>query len=178
MHRFYEKITWGYLCIHFHLFILAILVLPTAPVFADSLGKHPKVTIASFSFPPLLHATVTGEFSGTMGETVKRICEEGGINCDFNVLPLKRAYIQVKNGDVDALITINSGQLNDCCIPSEWSSPWTAGLFYFEGEEMIPGSPKELIGKSLIIVNGMKSPYFFAKDLDKMSDDGRLSLFT
>ena len=147
------------------------------PVFAVSLNKHPNVVISSFSFPPLLHATVDGGFSGTMGETVKMLCEKANLDCKFTVSPLKRTYKEVRSGTSDALITIDVGQLKDCCVPSEWTSPWTAGFFSSKGKNSIPQTQEGLIGKSLIVVSGMKSPYFFAKDLNALAKKRLLKLY-
>lgn len=136
-----------------------------------------KVTILSMAFPPILHATPTGAFSGTMGESVKALCENGGLDCDFEIVPLSRAYTMLREGSADALITINVQQLNGCCTPSDWQSPWTAGFFSNRGQATIPQAPAELDGRSLIVVLGMKSPYQFATDLDAMADKGRLTLY-
>lgn len=155
--------------------LLIIILCFIPPVYGDESDSISEVRIASFSFPPLLHGTASGVFSGTMGETVKALCKAGQLNCQFSVLPLKRAYQDIKRGRVDALITINAGQLDECCIASEWSSPWSAGLFALDSSA-IPESQDELIGKSLIIVGSMKSPYIFAKDLDALSTSGKLKL--
>ncbi len=162
------------------LLFVALIFMAAAPhAIADQ--DHTKegrktVRIVSFSFPPILHYSEEGEFSGTMGETVKMLCEASELDCGFDVVPLKRAYDQLKSGTADALITINVGQLKDCCIPSEWSSPWTAGFFSSNGEGAIPTSEEELIGKKIITVIGMKSPYAFAKNLDQMSADDLVSV--
>ncbi len=160
----------------FAVLLVAILIPVSSPAFATDPPKPLTATIASFSFPPILHTGVTGEFSGTMGETVKMLCQDAELTCDFMVTPLKRAYAQLRDGTVDALITINVNQLNDCCIPSDWSSPWTAGFFSSDGISAIPESREGLFGKALIVVNGMKSPYLFAKDLDKLHAERRLTL--
>lgn len=112
-----------------------------------------------------------------MWETVKMLCETADLNCNFEIVALKRAYHRIRSGDVDALVTINIGQLKDCCLASDWSSPWSAGFFSTTAKENIPDSQEDLQGKTLIVVNGMKSPYLFAKDLDTMSDESRLTLY-
>lgn len=134
------------------------------------------VRIDSMSFPPILHASESGEFSGTMGETVKLLCETAGMVCEFEVVPLSRAYYNLRNGMSDALVTINVGQLNDCCVASDWASPWTAGFFSSDGKALIPQEPDGLIGKSLIVVHGMKSPYLFAENLDEMAENGQVAM--
>lgn len=166
--------------VHFRVIVLtaaiALIMIPV-PAHTAQGPEQDTITIVSFSFPPILHATETGAFSGTMGETVKMLCEAANKKCNFRVVPLKRAYEQVRSGDADAMITINVGQLKDCCVPSDWSSPWSAGLFSSNGREAIPKTQEDLIGRSLIVVTGMKSPYFFAKDLDQMSADRSMTLF-
>lgn len=155
---------------------LVLCLLFANRVLAKNVDDRPVVLVSSFSFPPLLHATETGEFSGTMGETVKMLCENGDLNCHFDVVSLKRAYHEIRAGNTDALITINVGQLKDCCIPSDWSSPWSAGFFSSQGPALIPKTQEDLVGQTLIVVNGMKSPYLFAKDLDQMNANKRLVL--
>ena len=156
--------------------VLSLFVIPPAAIAAHD-DKDKIISIVSFSFPPILHETSSGGFSGTMGETVKMLCETANIKCEFRVVPLKRAYQQLRAGDADALITINIGQLNDCCIPSDWASPWSAGFFSSAGEAAIPKTQEDLKDKSLIVVTGMKSPYSFAPALDQMATDRTLTLF-
>lgn len=157
---------------------LAVFVVLFFTNSAFAAGGHSPlvITIDSFSFPPILHESESGEFSGTMGETVKMLCETGGVSCVFEIVPLKRAYKRVERGEVDAFVTIDIQQLNACCTPSDWSSPWTAGFFSSKGRDSIPKEPNELRGKELIVVGGMKSPYLFAKDLDQMAEDELIGL--
>jgi len=135
------------------------------------------ITILSFEFPPLLHTARSGEFSGTMGETVKMLCEEAGLICRFRVVPLKRAYQELKNDRGDALVTIDLGQFNKCCLASKWAAPWSAGWFSAPGHKYIPANQEELESQALIIVQGMKSPYSFAPKLDEMAKQRKLSMF-
>jgi len=120
---------------------------------------------------------MTGEFSGTMGETVKEICKRAEINCEFNIVPLKRAYELLKNKKTDGLITIKVGQFNECCIASKWASPWAAGFFSHQPIETIPQRPNEVIGRDLIIVNGMRSPFVFMPNLEKWKKDKKINFF-
>ncbi len=162
--------------IRIFLIVFALPAVSIAGNGSDNSNEDLNALISSFSFPPLLHISETYEFSGTMGETLKFLCTEAGLKCAYEVVPLKRAYSKVRKKDSDAIITINVGQLKDCCIPSDWSVPWTAGLFSDKDVNNVPSSPKDLIGKSLIVVKGMKSPYAFAKNLDEMSDEGKVRL--
>lgn len=157
--------------------VLAVFFLGGISLSSAAEKPSRTLTIASFSFPPILHEGVNGEFSGTMWETVKMLCETADLNCNFEIVALKRAYHRIRSGDVDALVTINIGQLKDCCLASDWSSPWSAGFFSTTAKENIPDSQEDLQGKTLIVVNSMKSPYLFAKDLDTMSDESRLTLY-
>lgn len=140
-------------------------------------AKRDVLRIASFPFPPLLHTSIDGSFSGTMGETVKFLCEKANIDCRFQVVPLKRAYEYLKTGKVDALITINVNQFQKCCIPSKWFSPWSAGFFSRTNKIDPPKSPTDVLGQKLIIVNGMRSPYSFMPDLDIWEKNKQVILF-
>ncbi len=153
--------------------LISILSLESKVYAADK-----KIVIGSFSFPPLLHIAEDGTFSGTFGETVKLICEETAYECEFKVVPLKRAYADLRAGRVDALVTLDLGQFNECCVPSAWRAPWSAGLFSTLNKEAIPKSPEAMIGKSLIVVNGMRSPYSFLPNLDELSHAKKLKVFT
>jgi len=158
-------------------YVQKILVIFVIIGFATQASANNNVLkIATFPFPPLLHNSVDGSVSGTMAETVKEICSEAGIECEFIVLPLKRAYHYLKNKQIDALVTLKFGQFNDCCVPSKWQSPWTAGLFSHLPIDQIPRQPTDIFGKSLIIVNGMRSPYLFMPDLDKWQQENKLEL--
>lgn len=97
------------------LLMLAVIAGGSSDAPAAPLQKPIVVSILSFPIPPLLHATEDGEFSGTMGETVKALCVEQFLDCRFTVLPLARAYMRLKNGQDDALITLDLGQFVDCC---------------------------------------------------------------
>lgn len=147
------------------------------PAHATDIDSSVVITIDSFSFPPILHMSENGEFSGTMGETVKMLCETGGITCEFAIAPLKRVYQNVRSGEVDAMVTINVGQLTECCMPSDWAAPWTAGFFSSQSQRAIPEKPEDLIGEELIVVAGMRSPYLFAENLDQMAEDELLTLY-
>lgn len=140
-------------------------------------SERPTLKIASFPLPPILHMGLNGQFSGTMGETVKMLCEEANINCTFEIVPLKRAYQYLTSGKADALITLNLNQFNECCMPSQWTSPWSAGFFTRLDTETPPKQASDVLNKSLIIVNGMRSPYSFMPDLDLWDKEKRIHLF-
>ena len=156
---------------------LVCLLAWCSPALADhhaSAAPLKPFTILSFEFPPLLHSTQSGAFSGTMGESVKLLCEEAKLDCRFRVVPLKRAYRELKENQADALITIDLGQLKECCVASKWASPWSAGWFASPTIERIPEKEADLEEQSLIVVMGMKSPYRFSPNLDKMAAEQKL----
>lgn len=134
-----------------------------------------KLIIASFLFPPLLHSAQGKSFSGTMGETVKYICKYAKISCEFEIVPLKRAYVELTRGHADALITLDLGQFKDCCSTSTWYAPWSAGLFAANSNN-IPEKAEQIYGKGLIVVNGMRSPYSFLPNLDALAENGTIKL--
>jgi len=136
-----------------------------------------EIVISSFAFPPLLHLAEDGSFSGTMGETVKAICESAGIACSFRMVPLARAYRELEHGLVDALITIDLGQFKDCCAASEWRAEWSAGLFSTAAYADIPDTGEKILGRDLIVVNGMQSPYAFLPNMDDLAAAKKIKLF-
>ncbi len=136
-----------------------------------------QLVIASFSFPPLLHLAEDGSFSGTMGETVRALCEDADVGCSFKVIPLARAYAELKQGSVDALITLDLGQFDDCCSASDWHSEWSAGLFSTNTYKDIPSNEREILGQELIVVNGMRSPYSFLPNMDALAAENKIKLF-
>ncbi len=154
----------------------SLLLLTSASLMASEEDSKPDLVIGSFPFPPLLHSTESGDFSGTMGETVKYLCAEAGLRCSFRVAPLARVYKEIRNGKVDALITLDLGQFNDCCQLSLWHSPWSAGLFSSLPVGETPSVPNALLGHSLIVVNGMRSPYSFYPRLKQWAADKKVSL--
>ncbi len=158
------------------LLLFSILFNVSSGCWASDVSDN-RLTVVSFPFPPLLHASSTGEFSGTMGETVKLICERAKIKCFFKVVPLTRAHQEVINGVSDALITIKLDKFKDCCLSSQWEAPWSAGFFAKKNVKSIPHTPKEILGSSLIIVNGMRSPYLFMPQLETWSEQNKIHLF-
>jgi len=135
------------------------------------------IKLATFDYPPLFHTGATGEFSGTVGETVKYMCKKAELNCEVEVLPFKRAYQKLENKLVDGLITIKVRNFTKCCIPTDWETPWVAGFFSHKDITDIPKLPDEVIGERLIVVSGMQSPYEFMPKLDSWDKEKKLTLF-
>ncbi|MDV7339278.1 hypothetical protein RYZ26_06715 [Terasakiella sp. A23] len=132
--------------------------------------------LATLSFPPLIHHTATGSYSGTMGETVKMMCRMAGIDCRMELIPYKRAFEKLNAGEIDGVIGIKTNLLKECCTPSQWASPWAAGLFSARPLNEIPQIADDIKGQSLIVVDGMQSPYLFIPDLDQWEKDGDIRL--
>ncbi|NVJ91370.1 MAG: hypothetical protein HWE34_06915 [Methylocystaceae bacterium] len=120
---------------------------------------------------------MNGEFSGTVGETVKYLCEEAGLTCHVEVLPFKRAYQKLENNQVDGLITIKVDRFRECCLSTQWETPWVAGFYSYKAWEDIPDTPTKVLGQRLIVVAGMRSPYEFMPALDKWDQDEKVTLF-
>lgn len=152
------------------LWVVSFLLAPAS--YADN-----KIIIGSFSFPPLLHVTEDQGFSGTLTETVYGICEEAELDCTFKLLPLKRAYNDLRNNKVDALVTLNLGQFHDCCYSSDWFSPWSAGFFSNNPDLIIPSKPEDTFNTPFIIAHGMRSPYSFIPKMDEWIDQKKIQVF-
>lgn len=132
--------------------------------------------LATLSFPPLLHTSKTGQFSGTMGETIKFMCRKANLKCIVDILPFNLVYQKLENNEIDGLITINVPQFQDCCIASTWASPWASGFFSPAPLDEIPQIPDDILGRSIIIVNGMKSPYVFMPNLKDWENEGKVKV--
>ncbi len=144
----------------------------------SSFAQNKAIKLATFEYPPFFHSTIDGKFSGTIGETVAYMCEQSQITCHIEALPYKRAYQKLFNKQVDGLITIDVKTFQDCCISSDWNTPWIAGFFSEKPLDDIPDSPDQVLGKSLITVAGMKSPYEFMPNLTQWAKDKKISLFS
>lgn len=140
-------------------------------------GPQNIVKLATFDYPPLFHTAVNGKPSGTVVETVKYLCEEGGLTCQIEVLPFKRAYQKIENNQVDGLITIKVDRFEKCCLPTQWEMPWVAGFYSYKAWNTIPNTPTEVLGQRLIVVSGMRSPYEFMPTLNTWDRDGKITLF-
>lgn len=155
------------------LFLLGIIC--TSP---PSFAQNNDIKLATFEYPPLFHSTKNGKFSGTIGETVAYMCEQSQITCHIEALPYKRAYQKLFNNQVDGLITIDVNTFQDCCLSSDWHTPWIAGFFSEKPLDEIPSAPDQVLGKTLISVAGMKSPYEFMPDLTQWAKDKKVGLFS
>lgn len=151
-------------------FTLALTLLPQL-----SIAETPRnqAELAVYEYPPLYHTSTEGQFSGTLGETIKQLCLKGGIECNTQMYPIARAYEMVISGQVDISISATHPRFNECCIATDWSYPWSAGLFSL-GDTDIPKNENDMIGRSLIIVRGWRSQYRFIPNFDQLVAEGKL----
>lgn len=138
--------------------------------------KRIPLEIAVFEYPPLYHTSVSRNFSGVIGETIKQICLESGLDCHFRMRPVSRAYLELEKGMAQALITVKFDRFKGCCVESEWSYPWRSGLFSKRSVDEIPTGLVELTGKSLILIEGWQSPYTFFPTLTDAENDARVTI--
>lgn len=164
--------------------LLSLCILKTALIlflFNASATASPRVKdqilLATLSYPPLLHATPDGSYSGTVGETLKMMCDIANITCHVDIVPFKRAYIELENGSINGILTLKFDSFKDCCVSSNWFTPWKAGFFSSLPTEDIPKTPDDVRGRSLILVNGMRSPTLFLPDLESWEKEGVIHLY-
>ncbi|WP_417594296.1 substrate-binding periplasmic protein [Oceanospirillum sp.] len=132
--------------------------------------------IAFFSYPPLAHIAPSGRLSGTVIETVREICSEAGLNCEFKILPVARVYRSVSDHTASAIITGRHPSFGDCCTTSDWQFPWSAGIYSRLPPEHMTISESELKGHRMIVIRGWESPYRYFKDLAALSESGAIKL--
>jgi len=166
-------------CFHRLVFIsLSFLFLFASSVFAvDGQEPNPRVEFAAYEYPPLYHTSVDGFFSGTVGETIKAMCQEGDLDCIAKMYPIARAYDLTVAGSADMTISGKHPRFKECCVASEWDYPWSAGFFSAQAESETPSSESEMEGKSLIIVRGWRSPYRFMPNLDQLIAEKRIIVY-
>lgn len=161
----------------FCIFKTALLILTFSASPALSQAPKDRLNLATLSYPPLMHTTPDGSYSGTVGETLRMMCTIADITCHVDLVPFKRAYVEMENGRIDGILTLKFKTFEDCCLSSQWFTPWRAGFFSSLPDHMIPKTADDLRGKSLIIVNGMRSPTLFIPDLEEWEKNGTLQLY-
>lgn len=135
-----------------------------------------KAEVAVYEYPPLYHTSVEGHFSGTLGETIKQLCFKGRVVCNTQMYPIVRAYDMVISGQVDVSVSGLHPRFDDCCTATDWSYPWSAGLFSLSGA-VIPQTEAEMVGHSLIVVRGWRSQYRFMPNFDQLVAEGKLRVY-
>lgn len=161
---------------HFHL-IISLIIFPFFSAQAENGTIKPTIRLAAYEYPPLYHTSIGGEFSGTIGETIKKMSEVGGSTLQTTMFPLARSYELVNKGLLDATLSGVHPKFDQCCKASQWSYPWSAGLFAKSSQTKIPTTEEEMIGHSVIIVKGWRSPYRFMPNLDKLIAEKKIKVF-
>lgn len=149
------------------------LSLPLLAQLAWAEAAKTKIDFAVYEYPPLYHTSVEGQFSGTLGETIKQLCSKGGVECRTQMYPIVRAYDMVISGQADISISGMHPRFDECCTATDWSYPWSAGLFSLTNSD-IPKTESEMEGHSLIVVRGWRSQYRFMPNFDQLVADGKL----
>jgi hypothetical protein len=155
-------------------FVFAI----SAPLLAAD-GREPnyRVDFALYEYPPLYHTSVEGNFSGTVGETIKEMCREGGLDCIAEMYPIARAYDLTVSESADMTISGKHPRFEECCVASEWNYPWSAGFFSALPGIEIPTTESEMVGKAVIIVRGWRSPYRFMPNFDQLVAEKKITVY-
>ena len=60
----------------------------------------------TFEFPPFSQKTSTGKSTGPFKTIISDICDEMGEECQFSMLPTRRAKLKVSHGQADAIFSI------------------------------------------------------------------------
>jgi len=160
------------------MFCLWILASIALPIPAQELSDLPliNVEIASFNFPPNAHITENGGISGKAVETIKAFCALTRMKCKIIIYPTARAYMSIKNGSSDVLMTANIPEFEACCTYSKWFYPFTAGLITRLAQQDIPVNESMLEGQSLVMVRGYQSIYATYPNLNALIASGKVNL--
>lgn len=159
---------------------LSALSILLASITAQASKEKEKgiLQIGLYEYPPLYHTSDQGEFSGTLGETLKHICITAGLSCQTQMYPIARAYKLTTTGQTDATLSARHPRFDECCIASDWSYPWSAGFFTLkENPQIQPYSEQEFTGQSIVIVRGWRSQYRFLPNFDQLVADKKIQVF-
>lgn len=152
--------------------LLLLLFFPYGALYADT----SRVDVAFFDYPPLAHMTDEGRISGEVIETVRAICEQGGLTCRFRLLPVARVYRSVNSGDASVIITGRHPSFADCCEVGQWQFPWDAGIYSRAPLSMVPENEAQLKYNRMIVIRGWRSPFRYFKNLEQMAESGHVEL--
>lgn len=148
------------------------LVIHTALLQAETV----EVDFSVYEYPPLYHTSTSGRFSGTLGETILKICDKAQLDCRPVLMPIARAYERTISGQSDMTISATHPRFDKCCVASQWNYPWSAGFFSRLPSTKVPESEAQMKGKSMIVVRGWRSHYRFMPNFDQLVESKEITV--
>jgi polar amino acid transport system substrate-binding protein len=110
--------------------IYKFILLAFALLFSQKIqAAEPKLVIYTESFPPYNFQDGTGQLVGINHDIVKDTCARAALECEFIMLPWKRAYHLVQNNPQSAIFSLAKTQER---VPLfEWVGPLVSNQTYF-----------------------------------------------
>lgn len=137
------------------LLIWGLIISPCHAQTHDNNQIKDKIKVAYVEFPPIEFKNKDGAPSGTLINITKMVLDNAGLDYEFIYLPIARAYLYIKEGNVDlwpGLIGIPSLQgrvLESKSIPGSI----TLSAFYLKGTPPL-SNVQQLSGTDTILING------------------------
>ncbi|UZE97723.1 substrate-binding periplasmic protein [Alkalimarinus alittae] len=136
-----------------------------------------KLKVAYVEFPPIEYKDENNQPAGSFIEITKAVLNNAEIEYEFVFLPIARAYLYLKEGNIDmwpglsGIPSLQGHVLESKSVPSNI----TLSAWYLKGTPPI-SHIKELSGTHTILING----YTYAGLIDKITheDFGMIALFT
>ncbi len=112
------------------MFIFKFTLLALGLLFSHNIQANaPKLVIYTESFAPYNFQNEAGQLAGINHDIVKDACDRAALECEFIMLPWKRAYQLVQNNPHSAIISLAKTQER---IPLfEWVGPLVSSQTYF-----------------------------------------------
>ena len=152
-------------------YIISALIL-TDQVHAD---ERLSLKIAGYDYPPLYYVNKSKQIEGVFFNVIKKMCDLQNFDCQFIASSAARSYKQLEDQSIDILITGKIARFNDCCKTTDWSYPWTGGI-YSRNELSKPVGSSLLLDKSLVIPLGLELPFFVFKELKAQQESNITSV--
>jgi ABC-type amino acid transport/signal transduction systems, periplasmic component/domain len=138
------------------LWLLLTLFLCSAGVAADT--QKPRVLqLATESWPPYVYEC-GDKACGMDVELATRVLAKLGYQVQIHFVPWPRAQVQLKAGEVDAILDISKGKSNErasfLLFPKEELSTTSNSLFYRKSEPFVFSGLSSLRGKRVAVVRG------------------------
>ncbi|MDO3721353.1 transporter substrate-binding domain-containing protein [Marinobacter sp. chi1] len=111
--------------------------------------------IAYVEFPPLTYRSPQGEPAGIFINITRRLVEQAGYVPEFVYLPTSRAYLYLKNGEIDVWPGMTNIPSLKGQILESWASPFSFFLCAWSLSNNEPLTHfDELKGKTVIVISG------------------------
>lgn len=135
--------------------LLALATEWAAAAETETVNGRPVVRIAYTQFPPIEYQDQHGQAAGSIIELTRKVAREAGYEPRFELLPVSRIYLYLKNGTIDLWPGLTNIPELEGQVLESWASPLTVQLSaWFEQGTPAPAQLGDLRGRTLIVIGG------------------------